>query len=313
MLVGKHLSDINKIKSDLNEKFKMKDLGICEYVLGLHVEITDEHVKIHQRKYIQETIQAFNLMNAKTVSISADNNVKTRVDDGVSQLTDARQYRGILGKLQYISIGTRPDISFAVGKAGRYNQNPTRAHRTAADRILKYLKGTCEKGITYLRGKDGPSQEFRAFVDADHAGDPETRKSTTGYLIEYAGGPISWRSKRQGSITLSTYEAELVALSHVVSEIDWLVGTLTDVRIETNLPIVVHCDNDAAVITANADYSRPIKSRTVELRKFHIREKVLDGLMRVVKVAGEDNTADILTKPLPATTFGKFRDQMLRD
>ena len=226
----------------------------------------------------------------------------------MSQPVNAHHYRSIVGKLQYASIGTRPDISFAVGKVGRFNQRATTAHLTAAKRILRYLLGASDIGIVY---KKGSLEDLCAYADSDHAGDPNTKKSTTGYVIEYAGGPISWRSKRQGCITLSTYEAELVALSRAISEIDWLCGTLGDIGVTVSKPIKIYCDNSAAVTTSNVEYVKPIMSRTVELRRHFIREKVQTGLVNVLKIAGTENVADALTKALARDAFLQARELMM--
>ena len=150
------------------------------------------------------------------------------------------------------------------------------------------------------------------YADADHAGDLETRKSTTGFIVMYAGGPVIWKSKRQGCITISTYESELVALSHAVSEVDRVIGILTDIGDKDLKPVRIYCDNQAACIAANVDYVKPVTSRTVETRRFHVREQVQNGTIDVRRIKGEENLADMFTKSLPAEPFCRFKKVIMK-
>ncbi len=141
--------------------------------------------------------------------------VKANEDEG---LQDQQAYQSLIGSLMYLMyLATRPDIAFAVGMLARLCSKPNQSHWTAAKRVLRYLKSTCNHGIMFR--KDESSMAV-GFSDADWAGDAEGRKSTSGYIFCIAGGPVSWRSKKQESVALSTAEAECVALSSAAQCVD---------------------------------------------------------------------------------------------
>ena len=161
-------------------------------------------------------LKMFKLEDAKPVSTPADPNVKLCKDDGVSKAVDSTTYQSIVGSVLYASIATRPDISQAVAVVSKYSSNPSEAHLTAVKQILRYLKGTLD---TYRKSD---KDEVLGCSDADYAGDVDDRDSTTGNLFLISGGPISWLSKKQPIVTLSTTEAEYVALSTATTEAVWI-------------------------------------------------------------------------------------------
>ena len=119
-------------------------------------------------------------------------------------------YQSLVGSLMYLSVCTRPDLTYAVGILARFSSKPNRSHWTAAKRVLRYLKGTANHGIAFTKSESG---ECLGYSDADWAGDQEDRKSSSGYLFQMAGGPVSWKSRKQDSVALSRAEAEYIALS----------------------------------------------------------------------------------------------------
>lgn len=165
-------------------------------------------------------LKRFELTEAKTVSTPADLDVKLVKDDGVSKEVDPLMYQSMVGSLLYAAMATRPDIAYAVGVVSKFNSKPTETHLTAVKRILRYLKGTFNLAVKYEKLKN---ELMVGYSDADWAGDQEDRHSTSGnniFLME--GGPISWLSKKQAMVTLSTSEAEYVALSTATQEAIWL-------------------------------------------------------------------------------------------
>ncbi|XP_055622886.1 uncharacterized protein LOC129766386 [Toxorhynchites rutilus septentrionalis] len=138
---------------------------------------------------------------------------------------DGTKYRSVVGALLYIAVCARPDIATSVGILGRKFSAPTEADWTAAKRVVRYLKGT-KKWKLQLGGKN--AEALVAFSDSDWAGDKSTRKSTTGYVVYYAGGAVCWVSRRQSCVTLSTMEAEYVALAETCQEVIWLRRLLED-------------------------------------------------------------------------------------
>lgn len=217
-------------------------------------------------------------------------------------------YKELIGALLYISQRTRPDISFAVNKLSQFCACYGEKQWIAAKRVLRYLKSTQSFGIVYER----TGKSLIAFSDADWANDPRDRKSISGFVVFLANGPVSWSATKQNLVTLSTMEAEYVALSQCVKEVAWLRELLSELQMEHSLENAtdIMCDNQACISHAN----NPIESsRTKHVAiKFHyVREKVNDGVVQLLYMPTEDNIADIFTKPLGKTLFEKHRSKIV--
>ena len=168
---------------------------------------------------MEKALKKFGQIEAKPVSTPADLSVRLQKEDGVSRSIDVTLYQSIVGSLLYAAIATRPDIAQAVGVVSKFCANPTQSHWTAAKRILRYLKGTVYLGLSYEKCAEG---NLSGFSDADWAGDMDDRHSTSGNVFSYAKGVVSWLSKKQATVALSTAEAEYVALSMATQEAVWL-------------------------------------------------------------------------------------------
>ena len=180
ILLADIMDDMVKFKGELSHKFEMTDLGPMNFCLGISVITSENTLKIHQRQYIQSILNKFEMSDAHPVCVPADPNVKLNVPDGESRPADRNMYQQIIGSLQYVANGTRPDIAFIVNALSRYNSAPTELHMTALKRVLRYLKGTQDLALTYSRET---TPALVAFSDADWAGDTETRKSTSGNVF----------------------------------------------------------------------------------------------------------------------------------
>ena len=222
VFISKSSPHIPKIKGALTEEFKMKDLGEVKSFLG--IEITRNHLEytitLSQKGYIKGVIERFGLIDAKPCWMPM---VNTR-PKGLTKKEDSKEfnprkelYWSIVGSLMYLIIATRPDLASLVGIVSRYLSNPTEEHLTAVKRILRYIKRTKEYVLTLGRtySKIEPSDIY-GYADADWANDANTRKSTTGYVFYTGRGVISWCSKRQPTIALSTTEAKYIALCTAV-------------------------------------------------------------------------------------------------
>ena len=190
---------------------------------------------MHQRPYIQSLLERYRLSEAKSSSTPADINVKLVKDDGAAKLADPVCYQSIVGSLLYAAIATRPDIAQAVGAVSKFNSCPTETHITGVKRILRYLKGTINLGLKFEKKADN---SIIGFSDADWAGDLDNRHSTSGNLFVMSGGAIRWLSKKQPVVTLSTTEAEYVALGAATQEVVWLRRLLLDIKASPKIPTV---------------------------------------------------------------------------
>ena len=189
--------DLVEIKRRLSAKYDMKDMGIARKFLGIQIEYgEDGSIKIHQEDYIRDILARHGMSDCNPVSTPLDTSVNLVIVTEPEQLADQREYQTVVGELMFAAIATRPDIMCAVGQLSQFNSKLSSKHLRAAKQVLRYLKGTAPLSITY--GK--PPMKLSAFSDADWAGDVNTRKSTTEYVVMLNNGAIAWRSKRQVAV-----------------------------------------------------------------------------------------------------------------
>ena len=190
------------LKTSLANHFKMKDMGVLHYCLGVSVTIKDGVLQISQEQYIDKIMRKYKLQDCKTVSTPMDLNVKLVKDDGYSKPVDVVQYQSMVGSLIYAAIATRPDIAYAVAALAKFNSSPTEAHLTAVKRVFRYLKGTAQLRLQYQE----TDVNVVGYSDADWASDSDDRRSTSRNVFVMSGGAISWTSKKQPTVALSTSE-----------------------------------------------------------------------------------------------------------
>jgi hypothetical protein len=236
-----------------------------------------------------------------------------------AQLCDQQLYQALVGSLMYAMLGTRPDLAFSVSIFSRFNVNPTIEHYGAAKRALRYLKNTRTHGIVC----QGNTLEVLAYSDSDWANDMKSRKSTNGYVFTIYNGAVTWKSRRQSTVALSSTEAEYVGYTEAAKEAIWIRGLLIelDQRIPLNRinnehnskwgqePITIRVDNQGAIDLAN---NPKIHDRTkhIDIRHHFIREAIERRLINLFRIPTTEQTADILTKPLARTKFEEHRRGM---
>jgi hypothetical protein len=198
----------------------------------------------------------------------------------------------------YLSIWTRPDITQAVNYLSQFNNCYGEEHWTCAIRVLKYLKGTKLYGISFLRNLEDP---LVGYCDADWGNDRVDRKSYSGYLFMNAGGPVSWRCKKQNCVALSSTESEYVSLSQACNEAIYLRNLLKELSNELQ-PVKLFCDNQGALFLASNNAFQA-RTKHIDIACHHIREHVGKGSIVLAHVCSEKMLADIFTKPLPSPRF----------
>lgn len=189
---------------------------------------------------------------------------------------------------------TRPDISFSIQTLSQFLQQPKRSHMDVALRIVKYIKQQPGQGILL---SSNPNNEVTAYCDADWAACPITRRSVTGYVIKLGESMVSWKAKKQTTISRSAAEAEYRSLASTVAELVWLVGMLKELKAEVRLPVHIHSDSKSAIqLAANPVYHE--RTKHIEIDCHFIREKLQQGLISVSYVPTQIQPADVLTKGL---------------
>ena len=304
IITGDNVYEIQRTKANLSTRFKMKELGELKHFLGLEVERNKVGIFMCQQKYATDLLKKYGMLECKAIATPMEANTKLCAHEG-KDLEDTTMYQQLVGSLIYLTL-TRPDIAYAVGVASRYMQNPKKHHLEAARRILRYVKGTLDFGLFY---KKGDSCKVTGYCDADYVGDHDTRRSTTGYVFSLGSGVISWCSKRQPTVSLSTTEAEYRAAAMAAQESTWLMQMMKDLHQATDYAIPLHCDNQSAKRLAENPVFHA-RTKHVEVHYHFIREKVLQGDIEMKTINTEDQVADLLTKGLNPKKFEKLRDQL---
>ena len=309
ILLTKTLEEMNAIKQALSERFRMTDLGKIHYILGMTIEwdADGKWLIIHQKQYVLDVVEKYRLSEANTVATPADVHVQLKKDDGCSKLVDATRYQSMVGSLLYMAVATRPDIAQAVGAVAKFCSRPSEAHLTAVKRILRYLKGTANLGLKFMKSESG---ELTGYSDADWAGDVDERRSTTGNLFLMSGAPVSWLSKKQTVVALSTSEAEYVALSMAAQEAVWLRRFLSDLTTtELGIPTIIMEDNQGAIAMARNPGSHA-RTKHIDIRFHYVREAVQQGAIALQYCPTDVMLADLLTKSLAKSRFESLRSAM---
>lgn len=300
MIIGESEEEINDLLDGLKEKFEMVEYKKVTTFLGIEITQNEEGIKISQGKYTGNILNKFRMEEAKPANTPMTSN---KVEKEANR-NEKYPYREVVGSLLYLTNKTRPDIAYAVNYGSRKIENPTDQDVQNVKQIMKYLKSTKEEGIIYKRKED--TFELIAYSDADFAGDEETRKSTTGYVVYFGEGPISWCSRKQPIVALSSTEAEYIAAADCVKELLYL-KSLIEELLEIEVKVTLNVDNQSAIrIIKNGQFNR--RSKHIDVRYHFISEKVNDGIIKIKYCATEEQIADIFTKPLGKCKFKKHKN-----
>lgn len=305
VLVAEETDQLKRVKLELERKFEMKDMGRLHYILGIRVKQNEveNQILLDQRQYILNLLSKYGMANANPVSTPSDPNQKLRMDDGISKRVDHAIYQSMVGSLLYCAVATRVDVAHAVAMVSKFNANPSEAHMTAVKRILRYLKGTLDFVLKYEKTE---SPSLIGYCDADWAGDLDTRRSTSGQVFLMANGSISWRSKRQTSVSLSTAEAEYIALCSASQEAIWLKRLLGEIGFDQSEPITILEDNQSAIAMSKNPTSHD-RTKHIDIKFHFVRNAINESLIKLVYCPTDEMVADILTKPLHRGRFELLR------
>lgn len=219
----------------------------------------------------------------------------------------AATFQAVVGALLWLALNTRFDIAQAVGAASRYSNDPSPEAIEMVKRILRYLAGTPQIGITYHRSTSHPA-DLVAYSDADWGGEKASGLSTTGMLVLYNGSPIAWSSRKQQTVALSSTEAEYVAASETTRQVEWERNVLRALLFTPTLPPTpLHIDNRTAIQLIGEDNTTD-RRKHINIKYHYIRQQAANDSIKPLWVSTEHQLADIFTKPLPVLTFVKLRD-----
>jgi transposase InsO family protein len=293
---------IDSTVKELSSHFKLRDLGPTSFLLGIEIIRNHEkrQISLSQRQYIIDALDRFNMSDCNPIGTPMDpgahlSSSMSPQSPEEQKVMDKIPYLSAVGTLQYLATSTRPDISFAVGVLARFNCNPGIQHWSAVKHLFRYLKGTLDYKLVY--GPTDSSELFITYTDADHGGNLDNGRSTGGYAIVIGGGAVSWSSRLQPIVALSTTEAEYVAATEAGKELIWMRNLLNEFGYTHTSASHLLIDNNSAVtVSKNPEHHGRMKH--LDLRFFWLRDNVEAGLITPIHIPTTLQAADIFTKPL---------------
>ena len=300
LIVGQDRAQISKLKEELAESFEMKDLGPAKQILGMEItrDRKNRRLWLSQERYVERILERFNMKEAKPVTTPLGGHCKLSKSSCPSTEEENKKmvvipYSSAVGSLMYAMVCTRLDIAHAVGVVSRFLSNPGKQHWEAVKWIFRYLRRTSKLCLSFGRGK----LVLEGYTDADMAGDLDGRKSTSGYLFTFAGGAVSWQSKLQKCVALSTIEAEYIAVTEAGKEIVWIKTFFKELGMQQD-EYVVYCDSQSAIdLSKNATYHS--RTKHIEVRYHWIRDATEGKRFKLKKIHADKNAADMMTKVIP--------------
>ena len=311
-IVCKSRSEYAAVVSELKQHFKLKELGETSSLLGVYIERdrSNRRLCISQQHYLEDVLERFKLGNMHPVSTPLDPGLRLSKDQAPQTDSERSEmsrvpYSQLVGALMYLAIATRPDIAHSVGVLARFSSNPGLAHWKALKHLCRYLHGT--KGAKLCYQPDSScSEAFVTFADADYAGDVDSRRSTSGMVVKMGSGAISWASRLQPVVTLSTTEAEYISATAAAQEILWLRNLFKEIGYEVEGASSLYLDNQSAIaVSRNPEHHGRMKH--LDLRHYWLRDTVKSGVVDVKYIPTASMPADIMTKSLPKPTVEGMR------
>ncbi|KAJ9554092.1 hypothetical protein OSB04_018137 [Centaurea solstitialis] len=292
IITGDNDDEISRLCDELSIRFEMKNLGEAHSFLGLEIVKTAGYF-LCQGSYALSLLERFGMADSTPTATSMEPQLKLHKAEG-EPLKDPTRFRQLVGSLFYLTI-TRPDLAYSVGVVSQFMDKP-------CEKILRYVKGTLQLGLLY---KPNVSLSLHGFTDADWAGDVITRRSTTGYCFSLGSAVVSWCSKKQQTVTLSSTEAEYVAATMATQECIWLKRLLKDIGVNIDYPVPLACDNESTIKLAGNPVFHA-RTKHIEVHHHFVREKVLNQEIVLQKVKTNDQVADVFTKALSKVKFEMF-------
>ena len=308
----------------LQKRFDIKQLNTASWMLGMRItrDRKARTITLDQELYTTKALERYGLQQCRTVSAPEAVGAAHDTTPTLDVPADRQRYMEITGTLMYAAISTRPDIAHGVHYLASNMQSPTQRHMVAAERVLRYLAGTKDVGLVFgsrnssdaagdSRGRKAQVQvDVCAFADADWANDKGDRKSISGWVAKLNGDPVSWSSKKQRVVALSTCEAELYAEAAAIQEVLWLRGLMEELGLHTQTGSIIYGDNQST-ISVSENGVKGERTKHVDVKYHFVTETVEQGKVKLVWVNTKQQQADLFTKPLAAPVHELLRKQIM--
>ena len=292
------------VKENLCKKFKMKDLGKLSWFLGTNFKCEANGIEMSQTQYIDKILSKFEMADCKPKSTPCALGVEKSHEES-RELDNPGVYRAIVGSLIYVMTGTRPDLCYTVTKLSQAMSKPTQSDLNMAKHVLRYLKGSREQGLKFVKSET--NLKLAGFSDSDWGSSVKDRRSITGYNFQLTDkGPlISWKSRKQQTVALSSCEAEYIALANAAQEAKFLKQLCKDMYIACD-DVLISVDNQGTINLAKNPVNHQ-RSKHIDIKYHFIRSEIQNGNVTLQYIPTEDNVADIFTKPVTKAKLEKFR------
>ena len=320
IIVGKEISEIDKVKADLRKEFDMDDRGDAEYILGMQIERdrTARTLKLTQTQYAKDVVKKFN-MDKSTCGIKVPIRPDMKMSAADCPTTPEEKaymkkipYRSAVGSLMYLATCTRPDISYAVSMCASYMHNPGRVHWKAVKDIMAYVNLTKGRGLIFGEIQEELKDTVYVFADADHAGNMDNRRSRTGYVTMFNGGAVSWKTRLQDRVGISSTEAEYYAASEAFGEAKWFRMLLAELNLQQEGPTVILEDNQSCInLSQNPVFQ--FRTKQIDIRHHQLREASKYKEIILQHIATSEQVADALTKGLEWKQFHKLTNECMME
>jgi hypothetical protein len=309
-LASNSQTTLDNTVEELASHFKLRDLGETSFLLGIKItrDIPNHSISLSQHQYIVDMLDKYGFSTCTSISTPMDPGLQltktTTLSTEDKEFMSKVPYISAVGSLMYLAHSTRPDITYAVGVLARYSSNPSPIHWKAVKHLFRYLQGTKDYQLVY---KPSDCKElFVTYSDANHGGCKDSAKSTGGYVIMVGTGAVSWSSKLQSMVTLSTTEAEYIAAVEAGKEIVWMRSILQEFGYKFDSGSTLYMDNQSAInVSKNPEHHGRMKH--LDLRHHWLRDKVEAGVIIPKHVGTGDMVADCLTKALARIKHDKCR------
>jgi hypothetical protein len=312
-MAGNSKQEIDRTVEAITNAFEMKDLGEPRLLLGIQISRDRQAgtLTLSQENYINNILAKFGYTDLAPTKTPLDPNVTLLKRDNKSNPpnpTLMKEYQEKLGSLMYAALGTMPQLAFAVQTLSQFSSNPGPEHLTALKRVFRYLVHAKGAGLVYGGGQEWPT-EIIGYSDSDWASNPNDRISISGYTFLLGGAAISWSSKKQQTLALSSTEGEYMAGCYAAKQAIWLQRLFQNIKVNIPSTATLWMDNQSAInLTDNVMFHQ--RTKHIDIQYHFLRNMNLNGTISTLYCPTEIMVADIMTKALPLPRFQALSEML---